>query len=112
MGSNEISPAYGDKEIVLVTGFGPFGVHKTNASNECVKQLQVLDLEEEFGIQLVCKEVPVIYDHVRDNIPRMWQLYKPKVLTICIYLIYNCIFQVFKSICSSYSWWCMLEFQV
>ena len=93
MGSNEISPAYGDKEIVLVTGFGPFGVYKTNASNECVKQLQALDLEQEFNIHLVTKEVPVIYDHVRDHIPRMWELYKPKVFSRCICMYFISSFQ-------------------
>ena len=88
MGSNEISPAFDGKDVVLITGFGPFGVHKTNASNECVKQLKTLNLEEEFGINLIAKEIPVIYDHVRDNVPRMWELYKPKVIFSNPYIFY------------------------
>lgn len=77
MGSNEDIPVY--NETVLVTGFGPFGVHTVNASSESVKLLATLDLEREFGIRLITKEIPVIYDYVQTNIPLLWENYKPKV---------------------------------
>lgn len=77
MGSNEEFPAY--EETVIVTGFGPFGVHKINASMETVKLLRSLDIERELGIQLVTKEIPVEYDYVKNEIPILWKLYKPKV---------------------------------
>ncbi|XP_032789600.2 pyroglutamyl-peptidase 1 [Daphnia magna] len=78
MGSNKEVPAC--KETVLVTGFGPFGVHKINASMETVKLLPSLDLERELGIQLVTKEIPVEYSYVKTQIPQLWELYKPKLV--------------------------------
>lgn len=78
MGSNEEFPVCED--TVIVTGFGPFGVHKINSSMEAVKLLRGLDVERELGIQLVTKEIPVEYDYVKNEIPILWQLYKPKVM--------------------------------
>lgn len=75
MGSNE--EVY--RETVLVTGFGPFGVHTINASNESVKLLSTLEMERELGIRLVTKEIPVIYEYVQNTIPELWESYKPKV---------------------------------
>lgn len=77
MGSNEEFLV--NEETVIVTGFGPFGVHKVNASMETVKLLRSLDVERELGIQLVTKEIPVEYDYVKNEIPILWKLYKPKV---------------------------------
>lgn len=77
MGSNEDIPVY--NETVLVTGFGPFGVHAVNASSESVKLLPTLDLERELGIRLITKEIPVIYDYVQTNVPQFWETFKPKV---------------------------------
>lgn len=77
MRSNKEVPVY--EETVLVTGFGPFGVHKINASMESVKLLPSLDLEGELGIQLVTKEIPVEYSYVKNQIPQLWEMYKPKV---------------------------------
>lgn len=78
MGSNEEFPVCED--TVIVTGFGPFGVHKINSSMEAVKLLRGLEVERELGIQLVTKEIPVEYDYVKNEIPILWQLYKPKVM--------------------------------
>lgn len=77
MGSNEEVHVYDD--TVLVTGFGPFGVHAVNASNECVKLLPSLGLERELGIRLITKEIPVDYQYVQSNVPKFWETYKPKV---------------------------------
>nr|CAH0101954.1 unnamed protein product [Daphnia galeata] len=78
MGSNEEFLV--NEETVIVTGFGPFGVHKINASMETVKLLRSLDVERELGIQLVTKEIPVEYDYVKNEIPILWKLYKPKLV--------------------------------
>lgn len=78
MGSNEDASVY--KDTVLVTGFGPFGVHEVNASMESVKLLHSLDIERELGIRLVTHEIPVIYEYVQTNICKLWDTYKPKVL--------------------------------
>ncbi len=77
MGSNEEASVY--NETVLVTGFGPFGVHEVNASFEAVKLLPSLDLERELGVRLVTREIPVVYDYVKSTIPQLWELHKPKV---------------------------------
>lgn len=78
MGSNE--EALSSKDTVLVTGFGPFGVHEVNASIESVKLLHSLNVEHELGIRLVTQEIPVIYEFVQTNIPKLWDAYKPKVI--------------------------------
>jgi pyroglutamyl-peptidase len=76
MGSNSVANT---KDVVLVTGFGPFGEHKINASWESVKLLPGTDIEKELGIQLVTVEIPVEYSYVQQNIPALWDVYKPQV---------------------------------
>nr|CAG4650536.1 EOG090X0F1W [Sida crystallina] len=68
------------KDVVLVTGFGPFGTHKINASWESVKLLVDTGIEEDLGIKLITKEIPVDYDFVKKNVPEMWEMYKPKLV--------------------------------
>lgn len=65
--------------IVVVTGFGPFGPHKINASWESVKLLKDTDIEKELGIQLVTEQVPVVYNCVEKRVPKLWETYKPLV---------------------------------
>lgn len=69
-----------DRDVVVITGFGPFGAHTVNASMEAVKLLPTLGLEKELNITLVIKEIPVEYDYVKNNILKIWQLYKPKLM--------------------------------
>lgn len=68
------------RDTVLVTGFGPFGRHKINASYEAVKLLSSLNLEEELGVRLVTLEIPVIYQTVQEMVPQLWKVYSPKVI--------------------------------
>jgi hypothetical protein len=84
MGSNSVA---NPKDVVLVTGFGPFGEHKTNASWESVKLLSATDIEKELGIQLVTMEIPVEYNFVQQNIPALWDAYKPQVDSKCFLII-------------------------
>ena len=83
MGSNAVEANQAreiGKPVVLLTGFGPFGIHQTNASWEAVKHLSSIEgIEEQLNIQLVTKEIPVEYSYVRDNIPILWQNHKPQV---------------------------------
>lgn len=60
---------------ILITGFGPFGVHKINASWECVSLLP----NEIQGYNIIKKEIPVMYSYVEENIPQLWNKYNPKV---------------------------------
>lgn len=66
--------------VVVVTGFGPFGGHQINASWESVKLLKDTDIEKELGIQLVTEQVPVVYSCVEKQVPRLWETYKPLVI--------------------------------
>lgn len=61
---------------VLVTGFGPFGEHKINASWEAVSALP----DEINGFKVLKEQIPVAYGHVDTDIPVMWELYKPKLV--------------------------------
>lgn len=60
---------------ILVTGFGPFGDHKINASWEAVKLLP--DELEKFKI--VKMEIPVAYHIVETKIPELWNEFDPEV---------------------------------
>ena len=75
-----------EKPVVLVTGFGPFGPHKINASWEVVKLLAKLNIDTELGINLIIKEIPVDYKYVRENVPLFWELYKPQVRYLSVFL--------------------------
>ncbi|XP_038632840.1 pyroglutamyl-peptidase 1 [Scyliorhinus canicula] len=62
---------------VVVTGFGPFGEHTTNASWVAVQELQKLGLGDE--VDLYVYEIPVEYQKVLDLIPSLWKRHKPQL---------------------------------
>ncbi|XP_072167218.1 pyroglutamyl-peptidase 1-like [Diadema setosum] len=66
------------KKTVVVTGFGPFGEHNVNASWVAVQELQRIGLKDD--IELVVKEVPVIYDAVDTTVPALWKDYDPVLM--------------------------------
>ncbi|CAB3387378.1 Hypothetical predicted protein [Cloeon dipterum] len=66
--------------VVVVTGFGPFGHHKINASWEAVKMLHQLDTENDLKIKLVTLEIPVEYNFVESEIPKIWDKYQPELV--------------------------------
>lgn len=74
------------EDTVIVTGFGPFGDHKINASWETVKLLPSLNIEEEFGVKLIIHEIPVTYDYVAENVPMLWKEHEPMV---CIFWVHE-----------------------
>ncbi|CAE1249597.1 pcp [Acanthosepion pharaonis] len=63
------------KRTVLVTGFGPFGVHKVNASWVVVQHFAKLGLGDD--VRLVVREIPVAYESVRTVIPSLWSEFDP-----------------------------------
>lgn len=63
------------KRTVLVTGFGPFGVHKVNASWVVVQHVAKLGLGDD--VCLIVKEVPVAYKSVKTDIPLLWAEFNP-----------------------------------
>lgn len=66
-------------QVVLLSGFGPFGEHSINASWESVKEVSTIELEEKYNIKIVNVEIPVIYEEVDRQIPALWEKYKPIV---------------------------------
>ncbi|XP_033107560.1 pyroglutamyl-peptidase 1-like isoform X2 [Anneissia japonica] len=67
-----------DKKTVIVTGFGPFGDHKINASWEAVKELTTLSLQPD--INLVVEEIPVEYKIVKEKVPALWECHEPDLM--------------------------------
>ena len=53
-----------EQDRVVVTGFGPFGIHKVNASWVAVQELKNLGLEDPF-VDLITEEIQVDYDFVK-----------------------------------------------
>ncbi|KAL1513782.1 hypothetical protein ABEB36_003146 [Hypothenemus hampei] len=63
-------------ENVLVTGFGPFNNVPINASWEAVALLP----NEINNCNIIKEQIPVAYKHVQENIPILWEKYKPKLV--------------------------------
>ncbi|KAG7201924.1 hypothetical protein KM043_004634 [Ampulex compressa] len=70
------------EHTVIVTGFGPFEHHAVNASWEAVKELsQLCSNSKEFrDIRVVIKEIPVSYEYVAEEIPKLWKEFNPIVV--------------------------------
>ena len=64
--------------IVLITGFGPFGKHKVNASWAAVRELKELVVNDDFI--LVTHQIPVVYAAVDDIVPALWKQRRPKLV--------------------------------
>ncbi|RZC42601.1 origin recognition complex subunit 1 [Asbolus verrucosus] len=61
---------------IIVTGFGPFGVHSVNASWESVKLLP----KEINEYNIIKEEIPVSYDTVDKRIHVLWEEYQPRLV--------------------------------
>nr|XP_009861690.2 pyroglutamyl-peptidase 1-like [Ciona intestinalis] len=66
------------KQVVLVTGFGPFGTYEVNSSWVAVKEMSSTGLEIK-DVNLVVKEIPVEYDIIDKKVPQLWKKYNPVV---------------------------------
>nr|XP_004227022.2 pyroglutamyl-peptidase 1 [Ciona intestinalis] len=64
------------KQVVLVTGFGPFGTYEVNSSWVAVKEMSSTGLEIK-DVNLVVKEIPVEYDIIDKKVPQLWKKYNP-----------------------------------
>ncbi|XP_044736591.1 pyroglutamyl-peptidase 1 isoform X2 [Chrysoperla carnea] len=65
------------KDVVLVTGFGPFRFHEVNASWEAVKLLQDYN-NDKFSI--ITEQIPVEYQAVDSKLPILWSKLNPKLV--------------------------------
>jgi pyroglutamyl-peptidase len=59
---------------LVLTGFGPFGQHTTNASWQGVQAVPELWKKSKHDgvVELVIDEVPVSYDYVKQKVPDKW----------------------------------------
>lgn len=72
-----------EERPILVTGYGPFTGHKVNSSWVVVQELQSIGVVHQGrSIPLVIKEIPVIYDAVHEEVPKLWAEHKPR---LCIH---------------------------
>ena len=74
------------RSTIVVTGFGPFGIHLKNASWEAVKLLPDMYVEQECDVQLVIEEIPVAYEDVNTIVPELWNTYQPLVILLFVQL--------------------------
>ncbi|XP_052101788.1 pyroglutamyl-peptidase 1-like [Mytilus californianus] len=65
------------KKTVLVTGFGPFGVHTVNASWVAVQELAKKSIP---GVIIVIREIPVVYETVKKQVPQLWNDVNPQLV--------------------------------
>lgn len=56
---------------IVVTGYGPFGPHSRNTSWQAVKIVKER-LWDNARVKLVVQEIPVDYEFVQQNVPRIW----------------------------------------
>lgn len=78
-------PATGKRRI-LVTGFGPFGHHNVNASWVAVGELERLWEQrgaELGGHTLFTRQIPVAYEYVSENLPKIYEECRPD---LCIHV--------------------------
>ncbi|XP_065135102.1 pyroglutamyl-peptidase 1 isoform X1 [Paramisgurnus dabryanus] len=66
------------REVVVVTGFGPFRQYVVNPSWEAAKGLKMLGLG--VGIEIYIKEIPVCYAKSQQVLDEIWQKMNPKVV--------------------------------
>ena len=75
----------GTKEqfAIVVTGFGPFGSQRINASWEAVKRLTQIwkETKRNDNILLITEEIPVSYEFVQEQVPKKWCSNKKQVQT-------------------------------
>lgn len=65
---------------MLVTGFEPFGEHKTNASWEAVRTLRD---QRPPGFELTVALLPVVYDAVSEGLPQLLTAVRPDLTVLC-----------------------------
>lgn len=69
-----------DDRPILLTGYGPFGDHKVNSSWVIVQELQSMGVTHQGrSVPLVIKEIPVIYDAVHNEVPKLWSEHNPRL---------------------------------
>ncbi|XP_065911057.1 pyroglutamyl-peptidase 1-like [Dysidea avara] len=68
---------------ILLTGYGPFAHHKVNGSWVVVQELNSIGVKhKDETVPLVIKEIPVVYDAVHEQVPKLWSEHKPR---LCIH---------------------------
>ncbi|KAG9273220.1 pyroglutamyl-peptidase 1-like [Astyanax mexicanus] len=65
------------KDLVVVTGFGPFRQYLVNSSWEAAKGLKKAGLRE--GSEVCIVEIPVSYSKAQQVLAEIWHTVKPKV---------------------------------
>ena len=74
-----------DERPILVTGFGPFRGHPVNSSWAAVQDMKDNHTIEHKGKQIpfVIREMPVVYNIVKTEIPKLWEEVKPR---LCVHV--------------------------
>ena len=73
----------GEDAPILLTGYGPFATHEVNSSWVVVQELQSMGIVHQGrSVPLVIKEIPVIYDAVHEEVPKLWKEHRPR---LCIH---------------------------
>ncbi|KAL8625442.1 hypothetical protein ACOMHN_018587 [Nucella lapillus] len=67
------------KPVVIVTGFGPFGSHKVNASSVAAWKLHEEGLDND-NVELLVMEMPVEYEAVKQLVPTLWEQHSPMLM--------------------------------
>lgn len=80
-----IASKMADERPILVTGFGPFRGHPVNSSWAAVQDMKENHTIEHKGRQIpfVIREIPVVYETVKTEIPKLWDEVKPR---LCVHV--------------------------
>ena len=74
----------GEDAPILLTGYGPFATYQVNSSWVVVQELQSMGIVHQGrSMPLVIKEIPVKYDAVHEEVPKLWSEHKPRLCIHC-----------------------------
>uniref|UniRef100_A0A0R3RFM7 Pyroglutamyl-peptidase 1 n=1 Tax=Elaeophora elaphi TaxID=1147741 RepID=A0A0R3RFM7_9BILA len=66
---------------IVLTGFGPFGLHNSNPSEKVVRRIAEEGIEDiQSNARIIVKVMPVAYDDVQDIVSELWEKYHPDLV--------------------------------
>ncbi|KAG7177544.1 pyroglutamyl-peptidase 1-like [Homarus americanus] len=66
--------------VIYITAFDKYWTFSNNSSKEAVNKLDIQNLEQELGVQIIKETFDVSYKKLKHTIPQRWEELKPKLV--------------------------------